>query len=89
MTGQDASDTLQPPSEQEQKSSKKLDGAKSWAKRFIGYDPQVVEAASVADTLKRSLRGNVVKGTGSYLHSLFPFVDVSLLLNCSAYFLRN
>jgi len=85
QSGQDATDTPQLPSEQQKSSTKKLDSAKSWGKKFIGYDAQVVEAASVADTLKRSFSGNVVKGTGSYLHSLFPFVDVSDLRNYSAF----
>ncbi|GAA5938298.1 SLC26/SulP family anion transporter [Sporobolomyces koalae] len=53
----------------------KLETCKEWFKSYIGYDSQVVEAASVTDTVKRAVSGNVVAATASYVHSLFPVVD--------------
>ncbi|GAA6058666.1 hypothetical protein JCM10212_004077 [Sporobolomyces blumeae] len=49
--------------------------ATEWFKRSIGYDAQVVEAASVGDTIRSSLSGNKAHAVGAYFHRLFPFVD--------------
>jgi hypothetical protein len=57
----------------------KFNSTKTWFKEWIGFDPQVVEAASVTDTVRRTFSGNVVSATGSYFHSLFPIVDVTFL----------
>ncbi|GAA5946684.1 hypothetical protein JCM3765_000348 [Sporobolomyces pararoseus] len=59
----------------ERPARQKLESTKNWFKEWIGFDPQVVEAASVTDTIRRTFSGNVVNATGSYFHSLFPIVD--------------
>ncbi|GAA5898783.1 SLC26/SulP family anion transporter [Sporobolomyces salmoneus] len=59
----------------ERPARQKFESTKTRFKEWIGYDPQVVEAASVTDTCRRAFKGNVVHATGSYLHSLFPIVD--------------
>ena len=62
-------------------SRQKFASTKTRFKEWIGYDPQVVEAASVTDTCRRAFSGNVLSATGNYLHSLFPIVDVSAFRN--------
>ncbi|GAA6010475.1 hypothetical protein JCM11491_006956 [Sporobolomyces phaffii] len=54
----------------------RVESAKSSFKQWIGYDEQVVEAASVGDTLRSAVRGkSPVSAAGAYFHSLFPIVD--------------
>lgn len=79
QAGQEGTEPIATPElkTKEQRSPRKFESSRSWFKTWIGYDPQVVEAASVSDTLSRAFRGNVVHASGSYLHSLFPIVDVS------------
>ncbi|GAA5852562.1 hypothetical protein JCM8547_002544 [Rhodosporidiobolus lusitaniae] len=50
-----------------------LHKAKQKALKWIDYDPQVVEAASVPDEIRRMTSGNIAHGVGAYLARLFPF----------------
>jgi hypothetical protein len=52
-----------------------LSKAKAKALKWIDYDPQVVEAASVTDEIKRATGGSIGQGVASYFSRLFPFKD--------------
>ncbi|GAA5840778.1 hypothetical protein JCM9279_001217 [Rhodotorula babjevae] len=70
----DPSTVQQPPPHHEQGRASVLARAKAKALRYIDYDPLVVEAASVSETLKRAVAGNPRQGALAYVSRLFPFV---------------
>ena len=75
------------PQQHEQPRDSVLARAKAKALRYIDYDPLVVEAASVSETLKRAVAGDPRRGALAYMGRLFPFVrvrDIPLSDYCSA-----
>ncbi|GJN87603.1 hypothetical protein Rhopal_000558-T1 [Rhodotorula paludigena] len=64
------------------KTRQRMDKLKDKALRWIDYDPQVVEAASVSETLKRAVHGTQpAKAAGAYVKRLFPFTQWILHYN--------
>ncbi|BGP38822.1 Sulfate permease 2 [Rhodotorula kratochvilovae] len=51
------------------------------AQRWIDYDPQVVEAASVSETLRHAFEGDPRRGVRAYASRLFPFTKWILHYN--------
>ncbi|GAA5835818.1 hypothetical protein JCM11251_007435 [Rhodosporidiobolus azoricus] len=68
-------DAPAPPSPPPSRTRRILGKAKTTALGWIDYDPQVVEAASVTDELRRMTSGNLGRGVAGYLSRLFPFKD--------------
>lgn len=54
-----------------------LETGKEKFKRWIDYEPHVIEAAPVDEYLRRSTHINYPKAAAAYVHRLFPFTNVS------------
>ncbi|GAA5890145.1 hypothetical protein JCM5296_002830 [Sporobolomyces johnsonii] len=66
---------LDTPGAPSSRKSQLLKRSKQAALDFIGYDPQVVEAASVTNTLRESTQGSFLGASGQYIRRLFPFTS--------------
>lgn len=53
-----------------------LETGKEKFKRYIDYEPHVVEAAPVDEYLRRATHINYPKAAAAYINRLFPFTNV-------------
>ncbi|GAA5931904.1 hypothetical protein JCM1841_006791 [Sporobolomyces salmonicolor] len=66
---------LDTPAAHSSRKSRLLKRSKQAALDFVGYDPQVVEAASVTNTLREATQGSFFGAVGNYIRRLFPFTS--------------